>query len=102
MGPPCSDAPRIRAGAVESASIARASVRRPGSTSSVSTAASAVSRPIVPGGDLVELRLLLLDGVRGVIRGDRVDRAVREAGAQRVSVLGAADRRVHLQVACRT
>src|SRR4030095_12274604 len=48
IGPPWSPAPRIRAGMVDRASIARESVSSPGSTTWVRTAANAVSSPIVP------------------------------------------------------
>ena len=50
IGPPWSRAPRIRAGVVDIASIARDKESSPGSTRCVSSAASAVSSPIVPKG----------------------------------------------------
>jgi hypothetical protein len=46
----------------------------------------------------IELRLLLLDRVRSVIGGDRIDRPVREAVAECITVLGRTEWRVHLQV----
>ena len=44
----------------------------------------------------IPLALLRLDRVRRVVGRDDVDRAVGERGAQRLDVLGAAERRVHL------
>ena len=40
------------------------------------------------GRGLVELGLLLLDGVRRVVGRDDVDRAVGQRGAQRITILG--------------
>ena len=54
--------------------------------------------PDRPGRRVVELGLLLLNGVRRVVGGDRIDRAVGQAAPKRVPILARAQRRVHLEV----
>ena len=76
---------------------ARAAAACPASTSS-SSSPSAVSMPLIPFAAQPELDRLVDLGVRRVVRGDRVGRAVeqRDRGRPRAST-GAAQRRVHAQ-----
>ena len=68
----------------------------PGATSRSRQRATAVSRPTIPNGRLVELHLLVVHGVGRVVGGDAVDGAVAQALEQRPAVGLAAQGRVHL------
>ena len=87
------------AGAVDSASIARSSVMRPGATSSRQQRPPARSRArssrAAPGRTPASFSSTACGRVVG---GDGVDRPVGEARPQRVPVLRRAQRRVHLEV----
>ena len=53
----------------------------------------------MPNGGLVQLAQFLLRGVRRMVAGDDVERAVLQAGDQGLHVVRGAQRRVHLEVA---
>ena len=68
-------------------------------TSSVSARPSAVSSPIMPkGAPAVEGLRFQIRRVRSVVRGDGIDGAVSNAGANRFHIRGAAQRRIHLGI----
>ena len=88
----------MRAGFTDSSSTSRASVITPACTRRSRHSDTAVSRPVMPNGALVELDALLVVVMRRVIGRDGVDGAVGDAVQHRVAIGRLAQRRVHLDV----
>ena len=90
--------PKIAAGPAERRSSSVSSVSRPGSDEIRVERRERGLEPDHPEGRRLERHVLLLARVRGMVGGDRRDRAVAQRLEQRLAVGLGAERRVHLHV----